>query len=95
MRIWFAILFLLTFSNYSYALNYDEAKEYEGEIVIVSYSDYGNIVTTIGKVILIFKDKEDFTFDNTNSIMIIFDYKKEIHNIRTSKIKNIKIYKEV
>ena len=95
MRIWFVILFLLIFSNYSYALNYGEAKEYEGEIVIVSYSVYGNLVTAIGKVILVFKDREDFTFDNSNSIMILFDYKKEIHNIRTSKIKNIKIYKGV
>jgi len=90
-KIVFLTILLLTISNFVFAFTKTEMFTYLHEVVIVYYYEKSVLQVEMGKVLDIVNDKNDYTFDNLYSYIIILNTHKEFQAIKIKDILNIKI----
>ena len=91
-KIIFLTLFLMAIYSSVFAFTKTQMFTYLHEIVIVYYYNSTNVLEVeMGKVLDIVNDKNDYTFDNLYSYIIILNTHKEFQAIKIKDILNIKI----
>lgn len=90
-KIVFLTILLLTISNFVFAFTKTEMFTYLHEIVIVYYYEKNVLEVEVGKVLDIVNDKNDYTFDNLYSYIIMLTKDNKFKAIKIKDILNIKI----
>lgn len=89
MKKIYLILFLCLLWTNAWALTVSEVKPFVKKIALITYKEYGKLVSDCGRVIVLKEDEEDYTLDKMYSYVVIFTFRNTLETIRINKIVSI------